>query len=1407
MPCDDRQLDQAQREAAFNQQRTGVTRGVRPFTGEPTPENIADYLNREVFPVLKQTRDKVNETFLQVKDNAPSGNPLAYYFSTTTTNADPTAGRMRLDNSTQNLATTIRISESNAQLVDAQPWLDVMAGSATEPLGVVTLTDAINPGRFVRFDLDTMTDQGAYWDLGVTVLESSHDNPFIDGGAVVLSFIPGVASDTAGGATVPATSMSAAPDGTFLANLFDEGDETPRWFEIVDSLGDGLTYEVDVTNENAADIITVEEASGTAATATSHNVPMSVDRLPGDRIVVALNFGTNSSGASMLDISSIPDWQHLDGQATSADVVSSTTHTNDIIELIIASDGSNDPGDTLTFTTTGLVTSTMGYKVWTLRDTHPTQRGHSRMRADNTSGTSRDVGLLLAPWRTANSFFGTFYANNNASAPVVTFPTGFTTGQGQVNANSMTIAYGSQLLRADRLDADAWSTTPVSPRSAAFTFVIPPRETGQIQLSAGSSIAAATFLANLFDYAEESRAWALSDFASTGLSVATSTGNGPFPEIDDTDSLSFPFDVLTDPHECPVPALDQGQGVLMAVSSGGTATVTTPTERPWQALGTSANSSSRLTLFWLAPSDVTALVAAQTDTVSLDMSAGNGALVQFVVVDDHHPTQLPTLSAFVNQNGTTSTTTNDPATCTPVPGDGAAEANYTYVAILGTATEDSIVSAYPTDFTDGAQEFISSTNGSIDNSLAWCRRQIRGSSEDPGVFTYAASGNGRSTSVVVGFIPASVTVMNWDGVGVRVDGSLIGTRRFVNALDSTSILVAGTDDSANDEVELSWERAALTGAIAASQNSNSTLFAGILDNGAAENNRTNLNFIAGTNTTATVTDDAGNDELEVRFNVDDFPLTGLADQADDTFLANISGGAAPPTAVALTTLAGAGLTGGANAVLAVGAGDGIDVNADDVAVDVTDIVDNVSITEVATNNIQRAALTGAISASAGSNSTLFSGITDNGVSETDRATLNFQNSTTNTALITDSGTELQIEYRRAALTGAITASANSNATLFDSGASGAGLTGGGTAILAVGAGTGITVNANDVQLTTIADDTFMANVSGGAAVATGKTFASLAGFGIAYDATAHELDVDATWANILANSNNSGAFNPHIDTSQFIGFGVEGSLPASGQIRSSANLDINVGAANTLGVTANLFSVSAALATITTTSSVELAVGTGVLISGQGFLQMDEEATSTLSVAAGRGMYWVRNIAPTGPMFTDDENEDWDLGYAAVQAITANAAATNATTNLSGGSFTIPANSLRAGSLYRATLWFDFVMPAAPPTLTAELLIGGSVVETVLLTPLALAITLNGTIEAVVCCRTTGASGTVKADVQLRSSAGTNEAACLLSSRSTGTAHTVDTTADQSLQLRVRMTTAVASSTLTVVQGYTERLR
>jgi hypothetical protein len=215
MACDDRQLSEAQRVAGYQNQRTGVMQAVRPFSGSPTLPNLLDYINRELYPAVKRTRDKVNDVYLQTTDNAPSGNPLTYYFSTETANADPTTGRVRLDAAPQDTATTLRVSQTNGRLVDVAPWLDVMAGSSTTPLGVVTVTDAINPARFLRFDLHTMVDQGAYWDLGVTIIESSHDNPFVDDGPIAIGFMPGVAST---GTTVPPGSLSPIGANTVIGN-------------------------------------------------------------------------------------------------------------------------------------------------------------------------------------------------------------------------------------------------------------------------------------------------------------------------------------------------------------------------------------------------------------------------------------------------------------------------------------------------------------------------------------------------------------------------------------------------------------------------------------------------------------------------------------------------------------------------------------------------------------------------------------------------------------------------------------------------------------------------------------------------------------------------------------------------------------------------------------------------------------------------------------------------------------------------------------------------------------------------------------------------------------------------------------------------------------------------------------
>lgn len=253
MACNDRQLTQAQLEAGYQQQRTGVVAAVRPFSGNQTLENLIDYVNRELGPAVRAMRGKVNDIFLQVADNAPSANPLAFFFSDSVVNADPTVGRIRLDSATQNLTTTIRVSQSNGRLVDVAPWLDVMAGGPTAPLGVVTLTDAINPSRFLRFDLNTMTDVGAYWNLGVTIIESSDAMPFVDGEAVTLGFIAGV---SAAGSTVPVGALSPIANDTFVGNV-SGGVAPPADVNLSTLAGAGLAFAAHTLDVTGSTSITV----------------------------------------------------------------------------------------------------------------------------------------------------------------------------------------------------------------------------------------------------------------------------------------------------------------------------------------------------------------------------------------------------------------------------------------------------------------------------------------------------------------------------------------------------------------------------------------------------------------------------------------------------------------------------------------------------------------------------------------------------------------------------------------------------------------------------------------------------------------------------------------------------------------------------------------------------------------------------------------------------------------------------------------------------------------------------------------------------------------------------------------------------------------------------------------------
>jgi uncharacterized transporter YbjL len=154
-----------------------------------------------------------------------------------------------------------------------------------------------------------------------------------------------------------------------------------------------------------------------------------------------------------------------------------------------------------------------------------------------------------------------------------------------------------------------------------------------------------------------------------------------------------------------------------------------------------------------------------------------------------------------------------------------------------------------------------------------------------------------------------------------------------------------------------------------------------------------------------------------------------------------------------------------------------------------------------------------------------------------------------------------------------------------------------------------------------------------------------------------------------------------------------------------------------------------------------------------------------------------------------------------------NQAATALNTNLVAAALLAPANFLRLGQVWRATAWFTFLhTAAATPTLTAELAVAGSAVISFALTPIATAATYHGKAECVFTVRSAGAAGSLMAAVTICPLGGATQAADQGGAQVDIAPDTIDTTQARLIEFRLRMTTGVAGNTLTVSQGYFEKV-
>jgi hypothetical protein len=253
-------------------------------------------------------------------------------------------------------------------------------------------------------------------------------------------------------------------------------------------------------------------------------------------------------------------------------------------------------------------------------------------------------------------------------------------------------------------------------------------------------------------------------------------------------------------------------------------------------------------------------------------------------------------------------------------------------------------------------------------------------------------------------------------------------------------------------------------------------------------------------------------------------------------------------------------------------------------------------------------------------------------------------------------------------------------------------------------------------------------------------------------------------------------------------------------LTEGAGINLTTSSASTgsagFNITVDVAMSQMAANTIKANATAGLADPTDVAVSANSVLARvgGNLVTHPWSTLAGSGLTYSAGVIDVDPRTLDVK--------------TVNTAVTALATNITMVTTTVAANDWAVGSLWRLTGWFKFNHPsAATPTLTVDLLVGGTLEETFVVTPIAPGATdtYPGRVEAIICCRSTGGAGTMKTDVQIYTSAGSTSGNCLNGSIVTAD-RGLDTTVSNALLLRIRMTTGVASNVLTVVQGYAERL-
>ncbi len=296
---------------------------------------------------------------------------IRYTFSTLTADADPTAGLLRLDNATQNAATTIRVDLLDNLGATWTTVLDTFDDSTSTVKGQLKLVDLADGTKFLTFNVTAVASPSGYRNITVTNTGGSAASPFANGASLLLAFqrtgdqgAAGTDGASAGLAYAFSSTTTAADPGAGILRLNHA------------TIASATALYISETDANAANLA-AEIATWDDSTGTNKS-KLRISKL-GDPTKFALFHvtGTNTDGGSWDTV----NLTYISGVGTLADT--------DAVRIEVVRNGDTGPAagisNIVTSATSITLTSTSTLAVMT-----PVTYGVSVTLQDATSDTPKE---------------------------------------------------------------------------------------------------------------------------------------------------------------------------------------------------------------------------------------------------------------------------------------------------------------------------------------------------------------------------------------------------------------------------------------------------------------------------------------------------------------------------------------------------------------------------------------------------------------------------------------------------------------------------------------------------------------------------------------------------------------------------------------------------------------------------------------------------------------------------------------------------------------------------------------------------------------------------------------------------------------------------------------------------------